>query len=83
MVAHGHSIIQKKELVALKTVQISILAALVLALPVSAFAQTADPGMASSVPGKKPHKQLKYHGKNVQRSVAASAAGTNDKGQPN
>jgi hypothetical protein len=81
-VAQGHSITQKKEALALKPVQLSVLVALALAMPISAFAQTADAGAASGVPAKK-HKQLKYHGKNAQRAIAASAAGTNDAGKPN
>jgi Spy/CpxP family protein refolding chaperone len=67
----------------LKPVQLIVLVAVMVAMPVSAFAQAADTAMAASAPAKKKHKQLKYHGKNASRAIAASAAGTNDTGTQN
>jgi hypothetical protein len=64
-----------------------IIAALVAAsfalVSVQAFAQASDAAPAAPAKAKKPHKQLKTHGKRAGVSAAASAAGTNDKGAPN
>src|SRR5262249_28783530 len=69
----------------MKKIIASLVTAAVALVSVQAFAQASDaaPAAASTAKPKHPHKQLKTHGKRANVSSAASAAGTNDKGQPN
>lgn len=69
----------------MKKILASLVTASVALISVHAFAQDASAPVAASAPAKakKHHKQLKQHGKRAPVEQAASAAGTNDKGQPN
>ncbi|MFC0402695.1 hypothetical protein [Paraburkholderia rhizosphaerae] len=69
----------------MKKIIASLVTAAVAMVSVQAFAQASDaaPAAASAAKPRHAHKQLKTHGKRANVSTAASAAGTNDKGQPN
>jgi hypothetical protein len=68
----------------MKKIIASLVTAAVALVSVQAFAQASGAtAPAATAKAKKPHKQLKTHGKRSGVSAAASAAGTNDKGAPN
>jgi hypothetical protein len=68
----------------MKKIIVSLVTAAFALVSVQAFAQASGAAPApASATKKHTHKQLKTHGKRANVSTAASAAGTNDKGQPN
>jgi hypothetical protein len=70
----------------MKKIIASLVTAAVALVSVQAFAQSSDAAAAAPASATKKahtHKKLKTHGKRAGVSSAASAAGTNDKGQQN